>query len=75
MAQVGIHEAKTHLSRLLRRVAAGEVIVIAKGGMPLARLVPIHSRARRALGGDRGAVRIEGDFDAPLEAGAQPGAR
>lgn len=67
MAQVGIHEAKTHLSRLLRRVAAGEVIVIAKGGVPLARLVPIHSRARRDLGRDAGAVALHGEFDEPLE--------
>ena len=66
MAQVGIHEAKTHLSRLLRRVAAGEIIVIAKGGAPLARLVPIHSRARRDLGRDSGAVQMHDDFDAPL---------
>ena len=73
MVQVGIHEAKTHLSRLLRRVAAGEVIVIAKGGVPLARLVPIHSRARRTLGGDRGALQLPGDFDAPLDPGAGPG--
>ena len=63
MAQVGIHEAKTHLSRLLRRVAAGEVIVIARSGVPLARLVPIHSRARRELGRDRGAVALDADFD------------
>jgi prevent-host-death family protein len=67
MAQVGIHEAKTHLSRLLRRVAAGEVIVIAKGSVPLARLVPIHSRARRELGRDRGALHMSDDFDAPLD--------
>jgi prevent-host-death family protein len=66
MVQVGIHEAKTHLSRLLRRVAAGEVIVIAKGSAPLARLVPIHSRARRELGRDSGAVEVPADFDAPL---------
>ena len=66
MAQVGIHEAKTHLSRLLRRVAAGEVIVIAKGGAPLARLVPIHSRSRRDLGRDRDLVALRDDFDAPL---------
>ncbi len=67
MAQVGIHEAKTHLSRLLRRVAAGEVIIIAKGGTPLARLVPIHSRARRDLGRDADTVTIHGEFDAPLD--------
>ena len=42
MTQVGIHEAKTHLSRLLRRVTAGEEIVIAKGGKPIARLVPVE---------------------------------
>jgi prevent-host-death family protein len=71
MTQVGIHEAKTHLSRLLRRVAAGEVIVIAKGNVPLARLVPIHSRARRELGRDSGAVELPADFDVPL--GEEPG--
>jgi prevent-host-death family protein len=42
MKTVNIHEAKTHLSRLLRRVAAGEEIVIAKSGRPLARLVPVR---------------------------------
>jgi len=73
MTQVGIHEAKTHLSRLLRRVAAGEVIVIAKGGVPLARLVPIHSRTRRVLGGDRGGVRLEDDFDAPMDGRSKRG--
>lgn len=75
MAQVGVHEAKTHLSRLLRRVAAGEVIVIAKGGTPLARLVPIHSRVRRDLGRDSGAVVVHEDFDAPLpeDHGQAPG--
>ena len=72
MAQVGIHEAKTHLSRLLRRVATGEVIVIAKGAVPLARLVPIHSRARRELGRDRGEVQVPADFDAPLPEDALP---
>ena len=66
MAQVGIHEAKTHLSRLLRRVAAGEVIVIAKGGVPLARLVPIHSRTRRDLGRDQNSVVLHDDFDGPM---------
>ena len=48
---------------LLRRVAAGEVIVIAKGGTPLARLVPIHSRSRRDLGRDKGIVALHDDFD------------
>jgi antitoxin (DNA-binding transcriptional repressor) of toxin-antitoxin stability system len=52
-------------------VAAGEVIVIAKGGTPLARLVPIHSRARRELGRDKGGVVVPDDFDAPLAEDAQ----
>jgi len=63
---VGVHEAKTHLSRLLRRVSAGEEIVIARGGEPIARLVPVHSRERRVLGRDRGAFEVPEDFDAPL---------
>ena len=74
MAQVGIHEAKTHLSRLLRRVAAGEIIVIAKGTTPLARLVPIHSRSRRELGRDAGSVAVPADFDAPMAEDAGQGA-
>jgi prevent-host-death family protein len=62
-----VHEAKTHFSRLLARVAAGEEIVIAKAGKPIARLVPLTSkRRRRVLGRDKGKVRISGDFDAPL---------
>ncbi|MGH2765325.1 MAG: type II toxin-antitoxin system Phd/YefM family antitoxin [Actinomycetota bacterium] len=67
MAEVGVHEAKTHLSRLLRRVAAGEEIVIARGGRPVARLVPIDGlRRREPLGRDRGLYEVPEDFDAPL---------
>ncbi|MGH2675627.1 MAG: type II toxin-antitoxin system Phd/YefM family antitoxin [Actinomycetota bacterium] len=66
MAEVGVHEAKTHLSRLLRRVAAGEEIVIARGGRPVARLVPISDPRRRELGRDRGLYEVPEDFDAPL---------
>jgi prevent-host-death family protein len=66
MSEVGIHEAKTHLSRLLRRVAAGEEIVIAKGGKPVARLIPFQKPARRELGRDRGRFEVPEDFDAPL---------
>ena len=68
MTTVGIHEAKTHLSRLLRRVIAGEEIVIAKGGKPLARLVPVEEFESRSLGRDRGLLTIADDFDAPLPA-------
>ncbi len=66
MTQVSIHEAKTHLSRLLRRVACGEEIVIAKGDKPVARLVPFEIPGRRELGRDRGVFEIPDDFDAPL---------
>jgi prevent-host-death family protein len=64
---VNLHEAKTHLSRLLARVERGEEIVIERGNRPVARLLPYAPRsAQRVLGGDRGRVRIADDFDAPL---------
>ncbi len=64
---VNIHEAKTHLSRLLERTAAGEQIVIAKAGRPVARLVPVATASGdRELGRDRGLVWMADDFDAPL---------
>ncbi len=69
MIEVGVHEAKTHFSRLLRRVAGGEEVVITRGGEPVARLVPARpARRRRTLGRDAAAVRIADDFDAPLPA-------
>ena len=68
MTEVGVHEAKTHLSRLLRRVAAGEEIVITSGGRPAARLIAIEAPVARELGFDRGVVRVPEDFDAPLPA-------
>lgn len=63
---VGVHEAKTQLSQLLRRVAAGEEIVITRRGREVARLVPPARRARRRLGFDRGRFAVPDDFDAPL---------
>jgi len=64
MAEVNIHEAKTHLSKLLRRVTAGEEIVIARAGKPVARLVPVAEPPRpRELGRDRGKIWIADDFD------------
>jgi len=68
LARVGVHEAKTNLSQLLRRVAAGEEIVIARSGVEVARLVPVRSPAPQRLGLDRGRVRIADDFEAPLPA-------
>ena len=64
MAEVNIHEAKTHLSKLLRRVTAGEEIVIARAGKPVARLVAVAEPPRpRELGRDRGKIWIADDFD------------
>ncbi len=62
--QVNVHEAKTHLSRLLQRVENGEEITIARGNKPIARLVPIRSLRKHAQGMDQGKVRIAEDFDA-----------
>lgn len=67
MKTVNTHEAKTHLSRLLKRVAAGEEIIIARAGTPVARLVPLEDAgAVRELGFVREGLRIADDFDAPL---------
>jgi prevent-host-death family protein len=64
--RVNVHEAKTHFSKLLDRVQAGEEIVIAKAGHPVARLVPFARPGTRALGLDAGRGHIAADFDAPL---------
>ena len=69
MARVvyNLYEAKTALSRLVDRAAAGEEIVIAKAGSPRAKLVPARAaRKPRKPGGWEGKVRIGKDFDAPL---------
>lgn len=61
---VNIHEAKTHLSRLVQRVVEGEEIVIGRSGVPVARLVPYRESAEdRRPGIWRGRVRIAPDFD------------
>lgn len=65
--QVNIGEAKTHLSRLLERVAAGEEIVIAKANRPVARLVAIHSASERRVPGRlAGRIVLAEDFDEAL---------
>jgi prevent-host-death family protein len=66
MDHVGVHEAKTTLSALLRRVATGEEITITRGGRPVARLVPIRHGTKRVFGRDRGVFEVPEDFDAPL---------
>lgn len=67
MKRVNIHEAKTHLSRLLEDVAAGEEVIIAKAGTPVARLVAFDKPVRpRTPGALRGRIKIAEDFDAQL---------
>ena len=64
---VNIHEAKTHLSRLVDEAAQGREIVIAKAGKPVARLVPLHSQPRKkTFGLLKGRIKVGDDFDAPL---------
>ena len=69
MLQVNVHEAKTHLSRLIRQALDGEEVVIAKGNRPLIRLEVLpEARKARELGSERALiVRMEDDFDAPLK--------
>ncbi len=67
MEVVNIHAAKTHLSRLIDQVAAGEEVVIARAGKPVARLVPLApERPKRVLGMLRGQINIPDNFDDPL---------
>ncbi len=61
-----LYEAKTSLSRLVDRAAAGEEIVIAKAGAPKAKLVPIARREARRPGGWEGRLFVSEDFDDPL---------
>jgi prevent-host-death family protein len=66
---VNIHEAKTHLSRLIERVEAGEELVIARAGRPVARLVPFRPRTTpREPGLWRGSILLAADFDRTPEA-------
>jgi len=65
MERVNVHEAKTHLSRLLERVESGEEIIIARSGRAVAKLVPFKPK-RRHPGSLKGKIRVRPDFDAPL---------
>lgn len=67
MQVINIHEAKTHLSRFVEQAAAGEEIIIAKAGKPIAKLVSLQAPlARRKLGILGGKLKVPEDFDAPL---------
>jgi prevent-host-death family protein len=67
MRQVNIHEAKTHLSRLVEEAAAGETIILAKAGKPVARIVGLEAapetKLRRKLGFLEGKFSVPDDFD------------
>ena len=68
MTTVNIHEAKTHLSRLVDEVAAGAEIIITKAGKPMARLAPISAPIRKKrLGLLKGKIKVPDDFNAPLD--------
>jgi prevent-host-death family protein len=65
---VNVHEAKTHLSRLIQEALDGEEIVIARGNEPVVRLVLVESvRPKRSVGWAKGQVTMAPDFDAPLD--------
>jgi prevent-host-death family protein len=64
--EVNIHEAKTHLSRLLERVAMGEEVIIAKAGTPVAKLVALESAPKlRVFGSAKGDFTVPDDFNDP----------
>jgi prevent-host-death family protein len=65
--EINIHQAKTHLSRLLEKVALGEEVIIAKSGRPIAKLVPFEAgNYKRKLGTAKGDFIVPDDFDTPL---------
>lgn len=65
MGVFNVHDAKTHFSRLLERVAQGEEIIIAKSGRPVAKLVRVTVEPRQP-GRLKGRIRVGADFDEPL---------
>ncbi len=69
MQTVNLHAAKTHFSRLVDEAAAGEEIIIAKAGKPMAKLTPLtapEAKPKRTLGMLEGRAAVPADFDAPL---------
>jgi prevent-host-death family protein len=66
VVRVGVHEAKTRLSQLLRLVDGGQEVEISRGGEPVAKIVPIRSAGKRRLGIDEGVFVVPDDFDGPL---------
>ena len=67
MTTVNVHEAKTHLSKLLQRAECGEEIIIARAGKPVVRLQVVVERPKKRIAGiDRGKVFIHDNWDDPI---------
>ena len=66
MVTVNVHEAKTNLSRLLAQVEAGEEVIIARNGKPVARLVGVQKRGKRHFGSMKGLIKLDDSFFDPL---------
>ncbi len=66
MVTVNVHEAKTNLSQLLKQVEAGEEVIIARNGKPVARLVGVQKRGKRQFGSMKGQISIDERFFEPL---------
>jgi prevent-host-death family protein len=66
MVTVNVHEAKTHLSRLLAEVEAGQDVVIARNGKPVAKLVPYAPEGKRQFGSMAGLIELDESFFDPL---------
>ena len=63
---LNLYDAKTQLSSLVEMAAAGEEIIIAKNGKPMAKLVPVRERVKRKPGRLKGKIWLSKDFDAPM---------
>jgi len=66
LAQFSVHDAKTNLSRLIALALAGNEVVIARGNVPIVRLVPVEPRPRRVFGALKGRIAVESELDEPL---------
>jgi len=65
---VNVHEAKTHLSRLVEQAASGQEVIIAKAGKPMARLGPLEPKPQpKKFGVLKGQIRVPDDFNSPLD--------
>ncbi len=73
MAQFSVHDAKTNLSKLIASALDGEEVVIARGAVPVVRLVPVAPKGARQFGAWRGRIAMDARFDEPLPEDEQAG--